>query len=126
MANIAAYRINGTNTINDFGLTFTGINYNVLLAPTTQQTLTLPSYIPEGGGLTYKVPTYFILFGIGNNGADVYAAYNEAAVMPTGSFSLSTSQPIYSGNGRFCFAGDTISVIANFATNVSLSFYFKG
>lgn len=123
---IQSYRLNGVNTVNGFGLPFTGVNYNVTLAANTPQTFTIPSFLPEGGGLTYASPTYFVVFGVGHSGADVYAAYNDTAVLPTGSITLSTSGAISDGEGKFVFAGDSISLIASNAINVSMKFYFKG
>lgn len=123
--NLIAFRQNALNTINDFGMNFTGVNYNIQLASSTEKNIVLPEFLPEGGGLTYTKPSYFVLIGIGSSTADVFGAINNTAELPTTSFALSESQMLRDGMGRFVFAGDTLSFISNGAILLSLSLYFK-
>ncbi len=122
---IAPYQTNSVSCYNDSGLTFTGVNYNVILSANTEQHFTIPDFIPPGSGLTYKVPTYYVIFKVGKSTGDVFAAYNNTAAVATGSIALSSSFLVTDKDMRFCFSGNTLSLISTATCTVSMSFYFK-
>lgn len=121
---LASYNIPVTNAVNGFGLTFTGINYNVKLAATTEQHFTVPQYVSEGGGVGYRNTGYIAVFYVEQGGV-LGASVNNTAALPTGTVAESTTTMISDKDAYFVFAGDVISLIADAELNVGIRFYFK-
>ena len=121
---LASYNIPVNNSVNGFGLTFTGINYNVKLAANTEQNFTIPSGIAEGGGVNYKNTGYIAIFYVETPGV-LGVGYNSTAVLPTGTVGLSSTTMVSDKDAYFVFAGDVISLIADAELNVGIRFYLK-
>lgn len=77
--------------------------YSALLTTGVQQSITLPR-----DASSYKVGFSF------QSGSDIWVAYNQNAVVPTGSFALTNSE--YNPSVRSLLAGTVINFITNNTT----------
>ena len=99
------------NGLTDYGLNFTPVNKQTVLAATVEQHFTVP----------FGFDIWELIFSF-EPGATVWVALNTTATLPGGSFSDTASQ--LNPAVRRAKAGDTISFITNDTTaEIGISLY---
>lgn len=108
--------------IDDFGLRFSDLKFNALVAVTTDTALTIPGNAPR-----YKAVIKVMVVDAADNGVS-WVAINATAAPPAGATFAATTSELLTNQaiGREVKAGDVLHFYSTAATNISVALYSVG